>query len=110
MKNASKEMYTEQVCRTLKIRNWLQQKNFLNRQKYLKKKISFDFCSNDEYENKKKKLKSQYAKAKTIKGTCQFHSYKALQNGGLEYKVFFASTEGVIKKFNYFFTLFLNDM
>lgn len=63
------------------------------------KKIDFELCSNEEYSKHVRDLESRYQKAKTIKGTRQFHCYKPLDINSLECKIFSSSTKSIVIKF-----------
>jgi len=62
------------------------------------KKIYFDFSSVDEYEKHKQELESRFFKAKTVKGTRQYHSYIPVDINQLECKIFSYDTKHFLQK------------
>lgn len=52
------------------------------------KKISFEFCSQEEHDTHSEKMKSRYEKAVTIKNTRQYHHYKPVDAEKIACKVF----------------------
>lgn len=55
--------------------------NFYTWAKGFFKKVSFDFCTQQDYERAEKTLESQYFKSITIQNTRQYHSFQPSETG-----------------------------
>ena len=62
------------------------------------KKIKFDICTVQEFDDNKQKLESRFAKAKPIKNTRQYHCYEPLGDNKMECKILSKHLENTILK------------